>query len=180
MQRFLAMLLVPAILLTQVVVGMSPGRSLCIVLEACCGERGHHGHHGHHDHADHHRDRSTDAIAASHRGAHGIEHRHLHLACSDHASGHHASGHYESGHHESGCDGSDSHFHLIVPDDAGTLRSGCDPQLVLVDVAALDLPEAMVVDLAPSRAAAFAGEPPPWVWPSCDQRRAIETDRLLI
>lgn len=159
------MLLVPAILLTQVVVCASPGRSLCIVLDACCGQHGPHGHE--HDH-DRERDHEhVHVIASAHPASHRVEHRRLRPGCAEVDV-------------EEGCDGSGGHFHIVVPDDAGTPRTACATSIPLVDASVLELPDSMLAEPAAAGESARTAKPPPWIWPSCDQRRAIATDRLLI
>jgi len=175
MRRTLALLLVPAILLAQAVVGISPGKSLCIVLEACCGT---HESHAHASLAHRHHHGFAVALDAteSHAGA-----RHLHVGCTEATHAHEDAEPHGSSHgDDDGCDGSTGHFHLSVPDDAGSLRSACSNEVLPVESGAVDLPETLVIDVDALGARMDLVRPPPWIWPTCDQRRAIETDRLLI
>lgn len=50
----------------------------------------------------------------------------------------------------------------------------------LAGLGVVELPESLLVDPGARSRARRAGEPPPWIWTTSDQRVSIETDRLLI
>jgi hypothetical protein len=197
MRVTLLRLMLPFLLLSQVVVGMSPGHAICIALDACCGL---------HVHAE------SDGHALAGGGYH--HHDHGGLGCSGHHDGHHV-GHHDGHHvddrfddrfddhvghrsdhhaacpddcansccaHEDACDGGcsegSSHFHLALPDDGGCTRDRsndhfCDLRLLAPALVVCAMQPVVDSDAQATPAA-------PWVWPDCDRARALETDCLLI
>lgn len=173
MRRALVTLLLPAILLAQAAAGMSPGRSLCIMLEACCG---HHVHEG--------LAAGPAAAEAAFRALHA--HHHAHAVERDAGRAPHACTHartHESvtaGSSESApCDGSDCHFHVSPTDEASTQRASATDS-ILVALPVLEIPEVLLGAMTSAPESPAFAEPPGWSWPHSDQRLALETDRLLI
>ena len=172
MRQTLVRLMLPFLLLSQVVVGMSPGHAICIALDACCGT------HVHAEPVGFVHGTCADPYASAHSHAHAHEHGHAHAhesSCPDDCA------HACCAEHEA-CDGDcsrgSSHFHLALPDDGGCTRDRsndhfCDLRLLAPALAVFSMQP--VAELTTQ-----ASLPPPWVWPACDRTRALETDRLLI
>lgn len=169
MRTTLLRLMLPFLLLSQVVVGMSPGHAICIALDACCGL---------HVHAE----------APASGGFHDHDHDHGHDHDHDHGHGHDHGSFCPDDcvnsccAQEAACDGDCSegsgHFHLALPDDGGCTRDRsndhfCDLRLLAPALALFAIQP--VVDPH-----AQSTPPVPWVWPDCDRACALETDCLLI
>lgn len=181
MRASLLRLMLPFLLLSQVVVGMSPGHAICIALDACCGLHVHaesDGHalagggHHHHDHGG--------LGCSGHRDDHAVDDH------ADHRSDHHADCPDDCANsccaHEDACEGGcsrgSSHFHLALPDDGGCTRDRsndhfCDLRLLAPALVVCAMQPVVDSDAQATPAA-------PWVWPDCDRARALETDCLLI
>lgn len=155
MRLRIVQLLLPLLLLAQVGLGMSPGRMLCIA-SRCCGH---------------------DAVQLSHHEhAHGCGHAHEQGHEHDHDRAH---THGAAVTVLDACDGADCHFHIAMPDDAGTSRDRSADHffdLRLLQIARLDEPACG----AASRGSRPVEAPPPWCFASCDQACARESMRLLI
>jgi|688.fasta_scaffold362514_2 hypothetical protein len=149
-RRLLVQILLPFVLLTQVAAGFSPGRSLCVMFEACCG-------------------RHVHVEGASH--SHGD--------CNDHDHDHDHHGPCEDSCEES-CDGSTCHLHVSLPDDTEMPRERIAGAPLVETVAWPSTLPAPCVPEMPEPAEFPRWDPPPDAWPSCGQRKAIETDSLLI
>jgi hypothetical protein len=166
MRHALLHLMLPFLLLAQVAVGMSPGRVICVALEACCGEHVHGEFdplaHAHHSHAELHE--MAHALGGQH--SHGCPDDCEHACCTS----------------DEPCDGDCSdgtcHIHIALSDDGGCTRDRSDDHVfdlrLMTRALALFSAECEVV-VRPQ-----AALPPPWSWPDCDRTLALETDCLVI
>ena len=158
----LAKILFPIVLLTQVAAGFSPGRSLCVMFEACCG---------HHVHAD----GSSHAHDDCHAHLHGHGHDHGHDGpCEDSCPETCAETCEET------CEGSTCHLHVALPDDTEMVRERVAGTPTVETVAWPPTPPAPCLPEVTELAKFPRWEPPPDAWPACGERKAIETDSLLI
>jgi hypothetical protein len=158
--RRIAQILLPIVLLAQVAAGFSPGRSLCVMLEACCG------HHVHVEGASH-----AHAECHGHAHDHDHDHDHAHDApCDDDCT-------QDRG---ESCDGSTCHLHVSLPDDTEMPRERVVGAPLIETIASPPAQPAPCLPEVTEIAEFPRWDPPPEAWPNTGQRKAIETDSLLI